>query len=119
MGGGPFRLGVLPIMGIGGCPFRLGVLPIMDTGGCPGRCPFLIRVLLIASKRVRPGRCPFAFPGSSSICYGVLAFCFLCFAGSSAYPAPVSCGHYAYCVPCKVQHKYVNFCMKVDKFAIV
>ena len=32
------------------------------------------------------------FPGSSSTCYGTLAFCFLCFADSSAYPAPVSCG---------------------------
>ena len=27
------------------------------------------------------------FPGSSSTCYGMLAFCFLCFADSSAYPA--------------------------------
>ena len=51
---------------------------------------------------------PFAFPGSSSICYGTLAFCFLCFAGSSAYSVPISCRHYAYCVPCKVQHKYVH-----------
>ena len=53
------------------------------------------------------------FPGSSSTCYGTLAFCFPCFADSSAYPAPVSCGRYAYCVPCQIQHKYVNCCMKV------
>ena len=59
------------------------------------------------------------FPGSSSTCYGTLAFCFLCFADSSAYPAPVSCGRYAYCVPCQIQHKYVNCCMKVATYAIV
>ena len=31
------------------------------------------------------------FPGSSSTCYGTLAFCFLCFADSSdhvGYPTP-------------------------------
>ena len=51
------------------------------------------------------GRLPFAFR--------------LCFADSSAYPAPVSCGRYAYCVPCQIQHKYVNCCMKVATYAIV
>ena len=58
------------------------------------------------------------FPGSSSTCYGTLAFCFLCFADSSAYPAPVSCGRYAYCVPCQIQHKYVNCCMKVATYGM-
>ena len=65
------------------------------------------------------GKMPFSFQGSSSTCYGTLAFCFLCFADSSAYPAPVSCGRYAYCVPCQIQHKYVNCCMKVATYAIV
>ena len=59
---------------------------------------------------------PFVCPGNY---YGTLAFYFhssfrLCFAGSSAYPAPVSCGHYAYCASRKVQHKHFNFCTKVE-----
>ena len=55
-----------------------------------------------------PGKMPCVSPGPSSNYYGTLAFFSLCFAGSSACPALVSCGHYAYCVRCKVQHNYVN-----------
>ena len=95
MGGHPFRLRVLPITGMGGRPFRLRVLPITGMGGCPGRCPVFLRVLPV----IITGRLPF-FP--------------LCFAGSSACPALVSCGHYAYCVRCKVQHNYVNWSTKSD-----
>ena len=58
-------------------------------GRTPGRCPVFLQVLPV----IITGRLPF-FP--------------LCFAGSSACPALVSCGHYAYCVRCKVQHNHVN-----------
>ena len=75
--GGSFCLGVLPIAGVGG-----GLL--------------LTRVLPIASKRVRPEICP-PFVRVLPVNYHeTLAFYFLCLAGSSAYPAPVSCGRYAY-----------------------
>ena len=114
MGGRPLGLGVLPITGMGGRPLGLGVLPITGMGGRP----LGLGVLPITCKST-PGKMPFVFPGSSSTCYGTLAFCFLCFADSSAYPAPVSCGRYAYCVPCQIQHKYVNCCMKVATYAIV
>ena len=85
----PSFLRVLPITGMGGRPFRLRVLPITGMGGRPGRCPVFLRVLPV----IITGRLPF-FP--------------LCFAGSSACTSLFSCGHYAYCVRCKVQHNYVN-----------
>ena len=104
MGGRPFRLRVLPITGMGGHPFRLRVLPITGMGGRP----FRLRVLPITGMGGRPGRCPVFLRVLPVIITGRLPFFPLCFAGSSACTSLVSCGHYAYCVRCKVQHNYVN-----------
>ena len=104
MGGRPFCLRVFPITGMGGRPFRLRVLPITGMGGRP----FRLRVLPITGMGGRPERCPVFLRVLPVIITGRLPFFSLCFAGSSACPALVSCGHYTYCVLCKVQHNHVN-----------
>ena len=105
MGGRPFRLRVLPITGMGGRPFRLRVLP----NNRHGRTPFSSQGPSNNRHGRTPGKMPCVSPGpSSKFITGRLPFFPLCFAGSSACTSLVSCGHYAYCVRCKVQHNYVN-----------
>ena len=114
----PFFVRVPPITTMGGyagsCPSFLRVLPIAGMGGYAGSCPSFLRVLPITGMGGRPGRCPMFLRVLPVIITGRLPFFPLCFAGSSACTSLVSCGHYAYCVRCKVQHNYVNWSTKSD-----
>ena len=91
------------------------VLPIMSMGGLLGRCPTLISLLPIAIKRVRLGRCPLFVRVLPVFITGRLPFTFFVSQVDLLILRPFLVDrHYAYCAPCKVKHKHVNFCMKAE-----